>query len=207
MSRTPETSISVLVARARNGDTPTLGRLMDRFRGYLKVLAEVQLDRRVRAKVDPSDVVQHTFLEALRDFDQFRGGSEGDLAAWLRQILSRNLADEYRRYRGAKRRDVGLELSLDQNLNASSLVLERGLVILGSSPSQQAMRRENAVVLADALARLPTDYRQVMVLRHVKNLSISDVAVEMSRTPDSVRHLWLRALAKLRIDLEPHRES
>jgi RNA polymerase sigma-70 factor, ECF subfamily len=201
MSKPSETSVSALVARVRNGDAATVGRLMDRFRGYLKVLAEVQLDRGVRAKVDPSDVVQHTFLEAFRDFGQFRGGTEGELAAWLRQILSRNLAEEYRRYRGTKRRDVRLERSLDQDLDASSLALERGLMAQGSSPSQQAMQRENAVVLADALAKLPQDYRQVIVLRHVKNLPISEVAAEMGRSTDSVRHLWLRALAKLRAEL------
>lgn len=202
MSKASETSISALVARARTGDPVMLGRLMDRYRGYLKLLAEVQLDRKLRAKVDASDVVQHTFLEALQNFGQFRGGSEGELAAWLRQILSRNLADELRRYQGTQRRDYRLERSLDQQLNASSLALARGLVARGSSPSQQAMRQESAVILADALTRLPKHYREVIVLRHVKNLPISEVALEMDRTVDGVRHLWIRALAKLRSEME-----
>ena len=198
MANPSETSVAALMARARGGDLATLGRLMDRFRGYLKLLAEVQLDRSLRAKVDASDVVQHTYLEALRDFQSFRGGSEGELAAWLRQILSRNLAGEVRRYRGTQRRDLRLERSLNHELDASSLALDRGLAHPGSSPSQQAMRRENALVLADALAQLPDDYRRVILLRHLKGMTLPEVAAEMGRTPDSVRHLWTRAIARLR---------
>lgn len=196
-----ESCVSALVARARHGDPSALGRLIERYRAYLKLLAEVQLDHKLQAKVDASDVVQHTFLEAFRDFAQFRGASEAELTAWLRQILSRNLAEEFRRYKGTKRRDVRLERSLDQELNASSLALERGLVAEGTSPSQQAVRRENAVVLADALSKLPEDYRRVILLRHIKNIPLSEVALAMGRTNDAVRHLWLRALAKLRTEL------
>lgn len=201
MSSSSETSVSALVARARRGDPAILGRLMERYQAYLKLLAEVQLDRKLRAKVDASDVVQHTFLEAFRDFGQFRGGSEGELTAWLRQILSRNLAQELRRYQGTKRRDVRLERSLDHELDASSLALERGLVAEGSSPSREAMRRESAVILADALNKLPKDYREVILLRHIRNLPVAEVAQEMGRSTEAVRHLWLRALAKLRTEL------
>ena len=201
MSSSSETSVSALVARARRGDPAILGRLMERYQAYLMLLAEVQLDRKLRAKVDASDVVQHTFLEAFRDFGQFRGGSEGELTAWLRQILSRNLAQELRRYQGTKRRDVRLERSLDHELDASSLALERGLVAEGSSPSREAMRRESAVILADALNKLPKDYREVILLRHIRNLPVAEVAQEMGRSTEAVRHLWMRALAKLRTEL------
>lgn len=198
MANPSATSVSALLTRARAGDPVTLGRLMDRFRGYLKLLVEVQLDRTLRAKVDPSDIVQHTFLEALRDFAKFRGVSEGELAAWLRQILSHNLISEARRYRGTQRRDIGLERSLNQELDASSVALERGLVDPGSSPSLQAVRRENALILADALAQLPADYRQVILLRHMKGMTFPEVAAEMGRTADSVRHVWTRAITRLR---------
>jgi RNA polymerase sigma-70 factor (ECF subfamily) len=201
MSDLGETSISVLVARARGGDGAAVGGLVECFRSYLKLLAEMQLDRALRAKIDASDVVQHTFLEAFRDFPQFRGTTEGELAAWLRQILAHNLAGEFRRYRGTQGRDVTLERSLDQELNASSLALARGLADHDSTPSQQAIRRENALVLADALAQLPDDYRRVIVLRQLQNMSFPDVAAEMGRSTESVRHLWLRALAKLRTQL------
>jgi len=174
---------------------------MERYQAYLKLLAETQLDRKLRAKIDASDVVQHTFLEAFRDFPQFRGGTEGELTAWLRQILSRNLAQELRRYQGTMRRDVRLERSLDQELDASSLALDRGLVARGNSPSREAMRRENAVILADVLNKLPKDYREVILLRHIRNMPIAEVALEMDRSVDAVRHLWMRALAKLRIEL------
>src|SRR6476469_3440074 len=106
-SRT-DTLVAAL-AQARAGDPAALGRLLDQHRLYLSVLARVQLDRVLQAKVDASDVVQETFLEAHRDFPQFRGQTAGELVAWLRQILSRNLANQARHYRDTRRRDVRRE--------------------------------------------------------------------------------------------------
>ncbi len=178
-----------------------LGKLMERYQAYLRLLADMQLDRKLRAKVDASDVVQHTLLEAFRDFAQFRGATEGELTAWLRKILCTNLAGELRRYQGTKRRDIRLERSLDRDLDASSLSLEKGLVDQGSTPSREAMRRENSVILADALNTLPPDYREVILLRHIRQMPFAEVALEMGRSEDAVRHLWIRALGKLRAEL------
>src|SRR3954470_22167833 len=88
-----------LLHLARAGDESARGQMLELFRDYLRLLARLELDRRLRGKADPSDLVQETFLEAHRDFPQFRGGTEPELAAWLRQILARNLANLVRRYR------------------------------------------------------------------------------------------------------------
>ena len=103
-----------------------------------------------------------------------------------------------RHYVGAKRRDVRLERELGVELDESSRVLDQGLVAPHSSPSQQAARREQAVLLADALGRLPEDYREVIILRQMEGLSFPDVACRMSKTVKSVEKLWMRALARLR---------
>jgi RNA polymerase sigma-70 factor (ECF subfamily) len=180
------------------GDAATLGRLLETYRRYLALLARMQIGQRLQGKVDASDVVQDTFLEAHRNFPRFRGVSEGEFVAWLRQILAGNLADLLRRYLGARGRDVRLEREIQESFDRSSVLLDRGLVAPVSSPSQQAARREQAVILADALEQLPDDYRDVLVLRHLEGLSFPEVARRMGRSLDSVEKLWMRGLARLR---------
>jgi RNA polymerase sigma-70 factor (ECF subfamily) len=187
-----------LLQEARGGDAATLGRLLETYRRYLALLARVQIGQRLQGKVDASDVVQETFLEAHQNFPRFRGGSEAEFVAWLRQILAGNLADLLRRYLGAKGRDVRLEREIQDAFDRSSILLDRGLVAQQSSPSQQAVRREQAVILADALEQLPDDYRDVLVLRHLEGLSFPEVARRMGRSLDSVEKLWMRGLARLR---------
>jgi RNA polymerase sigma-70 factor, ECF subfamily len=187
-----------LLRRARAGDGPALGRLLELYRNYLGLLARYQIGRRLQGKVGPSDLIQETFLEAHRDFAQFRGTTEAELAGWLRRILATNLANLLGRYRGTRRRDPRLERELDAELNRSSCALDRAFLARETSPSDQAARRDQAVLLADALAELPEDYRQVLVLRHLEELSFADVAGRMARSVDSVKNLWARALARLR---------
>jgi RNA polymerase sigma-70 factor (ECF subfamily) len=187
-----------LLRLARAEDGPALGRLLERYRNYLLLLGRLQIGRRLRGKIDAADLVQETFLKAHRDFVKFRGSSEEELVSWLRQILAATLAMVVRHYLGTQRRDIRLERELADELDQSSRVLDQGLVTAGSSPSQQAARHEQAVRLADALERLPEDYREVLVLRHMEDLSFPEVARQMDRTLDSVKKLWTRALARLR---------
>jgi RNA polymerase sigma-70 factor (ECF subfamily) len=190
-----------LLQAARAGDAATLGRLLELYRHYLGLLARVQIGPRLQGKVDASDLVQETFLEAHRNFARFRGASEAELVNWLRQILAARLADLVRRYLGTRRRDVRLERELEGSLDRSSALLSRGLVAPQSSPSQQAARREQAVLLANALGGLPEDYREVLVLRHLEGLTFPEVARRMGRSLDSVEKLWMRGLARLRLGL------
>jgi RNA polymerase sigma-70 factor (ECF subfamily) len=169
------------------------------------LLARLQISRRLQGKIDADDLVQETFLEAYADFAQFRGTTEAELTGWLRQILTSNAITLARRYYGTQRRDVRLERELADELarlEQSSAVLDQGLIAPESSPSQQASKREQAVLLADALKRLPEDYREVIILRQLEGLSFPEVAQRMERSPDSVRKLWMRALTRLRQVLE-----
>ena len=187
-----------LVAMARGGSLEALGQLLEPYRPYLKVLADLQIDARLQAKVDASDVVQDTFLNAHQSFAEFRGTTAKELMAWLRQILASNLADNVRRRYARQSRDVRLEQSLHQQLDRSSYALDRGLALDQTTASQHATRRERALVLANTLEQLSADYREVLVLRHLKGLKFPDVARRMGRTTRSVEHLWARAIAELR---------
>jgi RNA polymerase sigma-70 factor (ECF subfamily) len=187
-----------LLLQARTGDTATLGQLLELYRRYLALLARVKIGQHLQGKVDASDVVQETFLEAHRRFAGFRGASEGELLCWLRQILAARLADLLRRYLGTQGRDVRLERDIAEDFDRSSILLDRGLVARQSSPSQQVARREQSVLLANALGDLPDDYREVIVLRHLEGLTFPEVAQRMSRSLNSVEKLWMRALVRLR---------
>jgi RNA polymerase sigma-70 factor (ECF subfamily) len=187
-----------LLLLARAGEGPALGRLLELYRNYLTLLARTQIGRRLQGKVDASDLVQETFLAAYRDFGSCRATTEKELVSWLRQILAANLTDLVRRYCGAKRRDVRLERQLADELDESSRGLNLEAMARQSSPSAQASRREQAVLLADALESLPADYREVIVLRHLEGLSFLEVARRMDRSVDAVEKLWVRALARLR---------
>jgi RNA polymerase sigma-70 factor (ECF subfamily) len=182
---------------------------LERHRSWLGLLARLQIDARFRAKFDPSDIVQQTLLEAVRDWPQFRGGTEAELAAWLRQILAHVLLHEVRRYGGAQRRDIGREVSLEEALAESSRRLGAALAAPGSSPSACAGRHELELRLADALARLPADYAEIILLRNVEGLPHEEVARRMGRGVGAVRMLWVRALARLRqeLDVAPDSDS
>ena len=202
MSHCPGPDPQQLLSRARAGDLGAWGLLLELYRSYLGFLARVQIGRRLRSKVDAADLVQETFLQAYRHRAQFRGQSEAELVGWLRQILASQVAQLVRRYAITQSRDVQLERELADELDYSSQVLGQSLVAPQSSPSNQAAHREQAVLLANALAQLPEDYREVLVLRHLEGLSFAEVARQMGKTVASVEKLWTRALPQLRRLLE-----
>src|SRR6516165_8075351 len=160
---TSGTDLCRLIERAQRDEPGALDRLLDSYRNYLRLLARTGIDASLQGKADPSDLVQDALLKASVRFDQFRGATDAELAGWLRQILARCLADLVRRYRTGARR-AGREQSLDELLTRSSEAMERVLATDGTSPSDAAQRRDLGVVLADALAQLGEDHREVIVL-------------------------------------------
>jgi RNA polymerase sigma-70 factor (ECF subfamily) len=167
---------------------------LDRYREYLRVLARLQFDGRLQAKLDPSDVVQQTLLKAQRNLDQYRGTSDGELAAWLRRILANTMTDAARHFG----REVTGDLSIAQQLEESSARLEAWLAADGTSPSAQVARQEQLLRLADALAQLPEDQRVVVELRYLKECAVGDIAEQVGKTEPAVAGLLRRGLQKLR---------
>jgi RNA polymerase sigma-70 factor (ECF subfamily) len=178
---------------ALEGDGPGL----EQFRSYLHLLAQLHLDPRLRGKLDASDIVQQTLLQAHQARDQFRGRSDGERAAWLRQILARNLAHAVRDF-GRDKRDVARERSLEAALDASSARLEAWLAAEQSSPSQQAERDERAVRLAAALDQLPESQRQAVVLHYFQGCPVAEVGRQLGRSTSAVAGLLHRGLKQLR---------
>jgi RNA polymerase sigma-70 factor, ECF subfamily len=194
-------SANALISRARRGSKSSLGSLLEQYRNYLVVLAGTQIEKRLQPRVSPSDVVQETMLRAHKNFGQFRGTTEPELLAWLRQILVNNLARFVEQHVLAARRDVRREVSVERlgaALEQSTIQLAALVPSQGNSPSMAVQQREEAVVLADRLAHLSDDYREVLVLRNLQGLPFEEVASRMGRSVGATRMLWLRAIEKLR---------
>ncbi len=173
------------------------GRRLERFRAYLRLMARLHLAPQLRGKLDPSDAVQQTLLQAYQALDQFRGQSEAEWAAWLRQILARNLAQALRDF-GRAKRDLAREQSLQAAMDASSARLEAWLAADQSSPSQQAERGEQALRLAEALEQLPEAQREALVLQYWQGLSLAEIGAHLGRSPEAVAGLIKRGLKQLR---------
>src|SRR3954447_25263205 len=157
-----ESGVDNMLAHARKGDEQQLGKLLTLYRNYLTILAATQLDARLRRRISPSDLVQEAMLGAYRDFQKFRGQTERELLAWLRQILINCLHHAYEAHIQAGRRDIRREVSLDdmnRAMDRSVTRLKHVLADRGPSPSEPAHRRERAVAIADQLAKLKPDDR------------------------------------------------
>ena len=190
-----------LIARARLGDEAALGTLLELYRNYLRLVARSLIGVALRVKEEPSDLIQETFLKAHREFAGFAGQGEPELIAWLRRILATTLADHVKHHR-RKGRDLQRQESPDQLLERSDAAVHRALASHASSPSNGAVRRERAVLLADAVDRLPPDYHEVFILRTLEHVPLEEIAARMERSEGAVRMLWTRAVVRLNEMLE-----
>jgi RNA polymerase sigma-70 factor (ECF subfamily) len=187
------------------GTDDAVGVDLERFRPYLLMLARLQFDEALQAKVGASDVVQQTLLEAHQSIADFRGTSDREWAAWLRRILARNLADELRKFRCGKR-NLKLEASLPASLHDSALRLESWLAQDDASPSECAIANEQFMDLVEALMKLPDDQRRAIELHHLQGWSAAAVARQFGRTEVAVAGLLRRGLKRLRELLSEQQE-
>ncbi len=191
---------------ARSGASEQLGQLMEIYRNYLTILASTQINQRLRSRVSPSDVVQETMLAVHRDIANFRGSTEREFLAWLRQVLINTIHHTVEVHVKAQRRDIRREISIEQIgalMDRSAANFVRELADPGPSPSALVRRREASVSLANQLAKLRPQYRDVIVLRNLQGLSFEEVGTRMARSSGAVRMLWLRAIEKFKQVYEP----
>ena len=174
---------------ARAGDRDALGKLLQSHWSPLWKQATVQIDESLQGKQAASDLIQETFFDAQRCFQDFRGSTPGELHAWLKTILSNNVQDVWRQYAVSQKRQISLELPLASD--------ERDVKKNGSesgSPSALFQKQERIVAVQRVLNAMPAHYAMVIRLRHWEALSFETIAAKMEKTPDAVRQLWYRAL-------------
>ena len=176
---------------------------LERFRAYLDLLARMEVAPRLRDKVDLSGVVQQTLLEAHQGLlEQPRADRmPAEVAAWLRSILSHNLSDVLRKLTASKR-DYRREWSLENALDQSASRVEQWLAAEQSSPSQQVIRQEELLKMAESLAGLPEGQRRAIELHHLQGLTLAEIAAELGTTKPAVAGLLHRGLKALRHRLE-----
>lgn len=202
VSDSNSTDAQTLLTRIRAGHGEDLGRLFERYRNYIRLVASMGLPDTLQGKIDSSDVVQETFVRANAGFKLFSGTTEREFRQWLQQILATELATQGRRFLTAQKRDVRLELNVRQLVDQTSVQLERALISPDTSPSQMAARRENGVRLADALSELSEEEREVVMLHCLKELPFAEVARRLGISIDRVYGIWARAVRRLKLILE-----
>ena len=183
-----------LIQAAQDGDRHALGAVLEPFRGYLRVLTRKELNGALRAKADPADLVQQTFLEAQHAIASFRGREPAELRAWLVRILRHNVYDFVQRFRGTGVRQIDREVSLQ----VATCQTMQGLLVEDSLPCENAQANEELELLAQAFDQLPCEYRGVLRWRHCADLSFSEIGKRLGLSENAARKLWVRAIEKLR---------
>jgi RNA polymerase sigma-70 factor (ECF subfamily) len=145
-------------------------------------------------------LVQETFVEAQHDFGRFRGSTEAELLAWLRQVLVNRLHNLVRQYKDTAKRDIGREVALGSD--DSSAEGAPRLADDEPSPSSEAIACERSMALEQALQRLPQEYRQVIAWRHDERRPFDEIGKLMGKTANAARKLWVRAIERLEQELE-----
>lgn len=187
--------LDILIHKARSGDEQARNELFHKVRAYIGFIARSHVESWIQAKVDSSDLVQQTLLEAHQGFSKFDGSTEGELLAWLKRILRNNATDFVRRF-GADKRKANREVAIDA-MNSSQFHGTRELAGDIETPSVIMAKREEEIEVANALASLPEDYQDVIVLRNLQRLPFAEIGERMNRSSAAVQMLWGRAIKRL----------
>lgn len=188
-----------LLASASQGDREARGQLLERHRPRLQRMIALRMDRRLAARVDVSDVIQETLAEAVQKLSAYLRERPLPFYPWLRQMAWERLIELQRQHVHAQKRSVKREAAWAPPLpDESALELVRRLFDRGSTPSARLQRVELRQSVRTALDQLPERDREVLVLRHLEQLSASEIAVILATTPGAVHTRHLRALERLR---------
>jgi RNA polymerase sigma-70 factor (ECF subfamily) len=198
-------SFAALLGAARAGSAEASGRLIDRFRPYLLLIANQDLGVATQAKVGASDLVQDAMLSAQRAIGEFRGETAQELRGWLRRILLNDILQTQRKFTGTAKRQIGREIPLDHNDSQRGTTADPACLEL--TPSDQVIAEEEAETLRRAMDQLPAEYQQVLRLRNWQDLSFVEIGRQMNRSPEAARKLWSRAVMQLQGILNRHESS
>ncbi len=196
---------SDLLQSVRNGESG-LGPLLGGYRDRLQVLAQRGVSARLGVRQSPSDIVQETLLHASRDFLSFRGRSNGELWSWLRQILAHRILGSVRRHIAVAGRDLRREVPVGRKSSSVDSFTESNaanqLAASQTSPSGRVVRKEQRLRIRVAVAALPHEYRQVLLLRIVSELPFEEIAQRLNRSSAATRQLYQRARRAMLLQFE-----
>lgn len=186
-----------LIEQARQRDKAAFGELLARHRNRLRQMVAVRIDDRVSARVDPSDVVQEAMAEAAKRFDAYLQEPAVAFYPWLRRIAWERLVDLHRRHIGAEKRSVIRERSLGLS-DASTMRFADLLKSKDDGPLKRMLRRELHGRVRTALAELSDNDREILVLRHLEQLSTQEAAAVLGITEKAAVQRHVRALRRFK---------
>ena len=195
VSESSRPNLQLLLMNAARGDAAAREDLLGLYRPYLRLAVGVRIPKLIQKRMDASDIVQKTLLDAVRGLPEFRGQTEPEFTAWMMKMLERNLLQCVRDNTLGKR-DVRLEQNWT-DVSGSAVLMWRSLAADGSSPMSSVFRGEVALHLAMALEELPADQRTAVELRYFGQLSLQAIAARMERTTGSVTGLIRRGVEAL----------
>ncbi len=200
----PTSDTDHLLERARAGEQQAAAELFARYRDRLRHMVRLRMDRRLKGRVDPSDVLQETYLDLARRMPEYAANPALPFFLWLRLLAGQKLLALHRHHLGTKMRDAGQEVSLQRGAfpEASSMSLAEQVLGALTSPTQAAMRAEMQLRLQEALDALDPIDREVLVLRHFEELSNNETAAVLGLQKTAASNRYIRALKRLRDVLE-----
>ena len=196
----PPDSVDPLLQQLHDGDRQVLSEAFTRHRERLWRMISFRMDRRLRGRVDPDDILQEAYLNAEQRFGYFRKAANLSIFIWFRLIVGQTLVDVHRRHLGADMRDASREISMNKTPSAQSTSVCLAQQLAGSltSPSQAAHKQEVSSQLIAALETMDPIDQEIIALRHFEDLSNADVAEVLDIKQTAASNRYVRAIARLR---------
>jgi RNA polymerase sigma-70 factor, ECF subfamily len=191
-----------MLIAARRGEQSQLGVLLDVYRGYLLSIASERLSQEVIRKVAPSDLVQETMFQAYRAFGEFRGTSEVEFLAWLKQIIFRKVIDVHRHYRDFAVRDISREIPLSFLMERDESIAPG--IVGPARPNEPVSPAKDGLTFDDVVATLNEEEQQVIQLHGIEELSFDEVGARLGRSSKTARKLWMRAIHNLSLAIQSY---
>jgi len=193
-----------LLSAARSGDSGAVNRLLEKHRGPVRRLVEMRLDRKVRRRVDVSDVVQEVMIDANSRLQKYLDNPAMAFHLWVRQIASDRIIDTYRRHRASAKRNMDREQPMSVPGPADQSTIELAAAILDPelTPAAAATQREVAEQIERVIQQLNEQDREVILMRHYEHLSNQEVAEVLALTAPAASMRYLRAIRRMRELLE-----
>lgn len=189
-----------LAEKAAGGDDLAFAQLFAQFRPHLRQFIDLRLDRRIRRRVDPSDVLQETQIEVHQRLADFLKRQPMPIRVWMRQTALEHLIRAHEKHLKADRRSVIREARLS---NRSSVMLAKRIAAVDAAPSQQAMKEENVQIVTRAISELSEIDREILIMRNIESLDFNEIASSLSVSPEAARKRFGRALIRLQKQLQP----
>jgi RNA polymerase sigma-70 factor (ECF subfamily) len=186
--------------RAVHGDNRAWERLVNDYRSRLRRMVALRMDRRLQGRVDPSDVIQESFIDAAKRLPEYVKNPPLPFFVWLRFLTGQRLTEQHRRHLGAQARDASREVSLSYGAfpETTTADLAANLLAEFSSPSQAVIRIEETRRLHDALDSLEPIDREILLLRHFEQLSNQEAAEVLKLDKSATSKRYIRAMTRLK---------